>query len=327
MSVNKKIKIFLQILGPLIFIYILSRIDYQILFKEIKSLKWYFLMLTLVIMVAEVIFRSLRWRVVLISLGLKISKPKALSFYWLGTFFSMITPGRVGELIKVYFLKKRGLSAFRSFFSIVLDRLIDILVLLFFSVLIFTFFLRDIGSYLFLLGIIVLLAIILVFLIIDQRTIFHRSFGKLIQKIFPINFSDYNRFTFKKLIEGIKGLNKKIILYFSIYLIVGWVLYFFAKYTISLSLGLNLSFVNLVIVSVLVIIINILPISIAGLGTREAAIIYFFSISGIDKETALLFSLLILAADLIVISFGIIPYLKELTLINKIRDVKTDIYA
>ena len=115
------------------------------------------------------------------------------------------------------------------------------------------------------------------------------------------------------------SLKKEEITYFFVYLTISWAFYFLAKYTIALSLGLNLSFVNLTIVSVLIIMANILPISIAGLGTREAIIIYFFSLFSINKESALLFSLLILTTDIIINSFGLIPYLRESILINNFR--------
>jgi len=60
-------------------------------------------------------------RPILTALAIKLTAAKAISLYWLGTFIGVITPGRVGELVKVYFLKNRGESGFRSFFSVLLD--------------------------------------------------------------------------------------------------------------------------------------------------------------------------------------------------------------
>ncbi len=97
------------------------------------------------------------------------------------------------------------------------------------------------------------------------------------------------------------------------------VFYFLARYVIALSLGLPLSFFDVALISVLMAIVTFLPISIAGLGTREAAVVYLFSLFGLDKETAVLFSLLIFTIDILTISFGIIPYFRESALINKIK--------
>jgi len=319
MLASNKVKYFLQTLGPIIFIYILFQIDYQLLFEEIKLLKWPFLILATFFMIFEIAIKSLRWQCILSSLGIMISKGKCLNLHWLGIFVGTITPGRLGELIKIYFLKNKGYSAFRSFFSVILDRIIDIFVLLFFGFLIFIFFLRDIGTYMIILSIIFLLIIILIFLLFDQRSWLNKFFGKTIQKIFPVDFKNYSRFTFSKLWKGIKSLEKKQVIYFLIYLSIGWLFYFSSRYFIALSLGLDLSFVNISIISILVAIVTILPISVAGLGTREAAVIYLFGLFSLTKETALLFSLLIFTIDILAVSFGLIPYLKESFLIKNIK--------
>jgi len=319
MLTGKKIKYFFQILGPIIFIYILFQIDYHLLFEEIKLLKWYFLILAIFIMIFEIIIKSLRWQCILSSLDIIISKIKCLELHWLGIFVGVITPGRLGELIKIYFLKNKGYSAFRSFFSIVLDRIIDILILLFFSALIFIFFLKDIGIYMIALSIILLLIIILIFLLFNKESWLNKFFGKIIQKVFPIDFKKYSSFSFNKLWSGIKNLKKKQIIYFLTYLIIGWLFYFLSRYFIALSLGINLSFLNISIISILVAIVTTLPISVAGLGTREVAIIYFFGLFSLNKETALLFSLFIFTVDILAVSFGLIPYLKESFLIKNIK--------
>ncbi len=316
---KKKIKIFFQILGPLIFIYILFKIDYQLFFKEISLLKWYFLILAIGLKIFEIVIRSLRWKIVLSSLNINISKIKCVNLHWLGTFVGIITPGRFGELIKVYFLKNKGYSSFRSFFSVILDRIADILILLFFGILIFFFFLKDVGIYVISIGLFLLLVIVFIFLLMDQKNYFNKLFSRLIGKFFSIDFKDYSHFTFSKLWKGIKGLKKKEVIYFFIYLIISWLVYFLARYAIALSLDLKLSFIDIAIISSSMALVSILPISIAGLGTREATAIYFFSLFNLSKEAALLFSLLVFTIDIFVVSFGLVPYLRENFFIKNIK--------
>ena len=318
---HKKIKIFFQILGPLVFLYILSKIDYQFLFEEIKLLKWHFLILAVGLMIFKITFKALRWRIILLSLNVSISKISALNLYWSGALTGLATPGHFGELIKVYFLKNRGHNVFHSFFSLILDRIIDILTLLIFGFLIFLFFLKNIGVYVISLGLIFLFIIIFIFLILDQRTFLHKVFNKLFQRFLPVDFSDYSRFSFSKFFKGLKDLKKKEVFYFFAYLIIGWFFYFLSRYLVALSLGLDLSFMTITAISILVAFITALPISIAGLGTREAAVIYFFSLFGLNKEIAVLFSLLIFTVDILVISLGLIFYLRELSLINKVKQI------
>jgi len=232
-----------------------------------------------------------------------------------------ITPTEIsfGELIKVYFLKNKGYNSFRSFFSIILDRIADVFVLLFFNALIFVFFFKDVDIYVISIGFFLLLVTVFIFLLMDQRSYFNKLFSRLIGKFFSIDFKDYNRFTFSKLWQGIKGLKKKEVIYFFIYLFISWFVYFSARYAIALSLGLNLSFIDIAIISSSMALVAILPISIAGLGTREATAIYFFSLFSLSKESALLFSLLVFTTDILVVSFGLIPYLKENFSIKNIK--------
>lgn len=316
---RKKFKFCLQILGPLIFIYILFQIDYRLIFKEIKLLKWHFLIFSLILMIAETIIRSLRWRVILSSLNITISRAKSLSLYFAGGFMGIITPGHIGEVIKVYFLKNKGHSAFRSLFSVILDRLIDIVVLLVLGFLVFVFFMRQIGVYIAIISVVLAMGVIFIFMLINPDSYLHKLFGAVIQKIIPIDFNNYNKFTFKKFWRGLKELHKKDIFLFLIYLAIGWLFYFYARYMISEALGLNLSLLNVVIVSVLSTIVSILPISVAGIGTREVTIIYVFSLFGINKEAAVLFSLFIFTINIASVAIGFIPYIRESALINKVK--------
>ncbi|MFC1700642.1 lysylphosphatidylglycerol synthase transmembrane domain-containing protein [Patescibacteria group bacterium] len=316
---KNKIKIFLQIIGPLIFIYILSKIDYRLFLIEAKLLKWHFLLFAFGLTIMEVIVKSLRWRVILMSLEITISRISCLGLYWLGVFAGTITPGRLGEVIKVYFLKNKGHSAFRSFFSIILDRISDILVLLLFGLFISLFFLRNIGFYVLVIGIILLIGIIFIFSLINSKSFIYKIFGRYIKKIIPIDLNNYNRFNFSKFWNGIKLLKKKEIIIFFFYLVISWFLYFYPRYVIAQSLRLKLSFIDIVIISTVLSIVSILPISVAGIGTREATVIYLFSLFKLNKETAVLFSLMIFTVNIIVVSFGLIPYLKELVLIKKFK--------
>lgn len=316
---KKAIKIVLHLVGPLIFLYIISQISFSNLLASFSVVNVWLILAAFLAMILEIFVKAIRWRVILASLDIHISKTKSVSLFWLGAFAGIVTPGRLGELAKVYFLKNKGNDAFRSFFSVILDRLIDIVFLLFLGLLIFAFYLRSLGSYLIVFGAAALLATVLIFVLLDQRSLVNKLFGRLLKFVVPINFDDYNRFTFAKFWNGLRGLKAGDLLHFSFYLLAAWLLYFLSRYLIALSLGLDLSFIDIAVVSVAIAIVSALPISVAGLGTREAIVIYFFGLFGIKPETALLFSLLILVTDLLSVACGFIPYYKEASLIDRVK--------
>jgi uncharacterized protein (TIRG00374 family) len=77
--------------------------------------------------------------------------------------------------------------------------------------------------------------------------------------------------------------------------ILSWLVAGIGCYLIALSLSLNISYWYVLISVAISSLIAILPISISGLGTREATFIFLFSIINIVPEEAVSFSLLILA--------------------------------
>jgi len=319
MLTGKKLKYFLQILGPLIFIYILFQINYSLLFEEIKLLKWYFLILAAFFVSIQIITRAQKWRIILLKFNINLSRFNSINLYWLGTFIGVITPGKFGELIKVYFLKNKGYNSLRSFLSVFFDRLSDVFILLLLGFLIFIFFLREIGVYILVISTILLVFLILFILIINKKSFLHKIFFKILKKFSSINFEEYDNFSFTNFWQSFKKTKKSFFFSFLFYLLVSWFFYFIARYFIALSIGLPLSFLEVSVISILTAVVTMLPISVAGLGTREVAVIYLFSLFNLNKEIALLFSLLIFTIDIIVVSFGLIPYLKESFLIKNIK--------
>ncbi|MFQ5744145.1 MAG: lysylphosphatidylglycerol synthase transmembrane domain-containing protein [Acidobacteriota bacterium] len=77
---------------------------------------------------ALLLLRSLRWWVLCSSLDIRLKPQEAIRFYLLGAFVGAATPGRVGDIIKAYYVRNRlakgGLAA--AIASVVYDRLLDL---------------------------------------------------------------------------------------------------------------------------------------------------------------------------------------------------------
>jgi uncharacterized protein (TIRG00374 family) len=73
--------------------------------------------------------RAARWRVILSDLGIDIGLALACRLYAVGLFFGTVTPGQAGDALKAWFLSRRGHSLALSLLSCVLDRLFDVFVL------------------------------------------------------------------------------------------------------------------------------------------------------------------------------------------------------
>jgi uncharacterized membrane protein YbhN (UPF0104 family) len=91
-----------------------------------------------------------------------------------------------------------------------------------------------------------------------------------------------------------------------------WLVSIVPYYLLALSIGLNLSYMFLLSVVPIVALLDMLPISFSGIGTRDAALILFLSFISIGKEYAISLSFLILIFGYVLIGLvGSIVMLKE----------------
>jgi glycosyltransferase 2 family protein len=73
--------------------------------------------------------------------------------------------------------------------------------------------------------------------------------------------------------------------------IIMWALIFLLAWCVAAGFGIDVSAGYIFLIIPVVTLVEILPVSVAGLGTREATVIYFFSVVGISSAAAVGFSL------------------------------------
>jgi uncharacterized membrane protein YbhN (UPF0104 family) len=93
---------------------------------------------------------------------------------------------------------------------------------------------------------------------------------------------------------------------------LSWLVVGYGCFMLALSLGLNISYWYLLVSLAISSAVAILPISISGLGTREATFILLFSLIAIVPEEAISFSLLVLAWNLLPMLPGAILYVSKI---------------
>ncbi len=74
--------------------------------------------------------------------------------------------------------------------------------------------------------------------------------------------------------------------------LISYGLYFYQSYLIAHSLRIDVEYLSFSLIIALALIIGFIPVTIAGLGTREAALIFLFQYIGQAAETALGFAVL-----------------------------------
>jgi hypothetical protein len=225
-----------------------------------------------------------------------------------GTYIGALTPGRLGEFTKAIYLKKDGYSMGKSLIGFALDRITDFVFILFFigisSLFILSVFQKQI--LILILGILITAIILAVLVRIGLiKWIVHKIIPLFItkkyQKSWKINLQDF--------INDLKIYKLKECTVIFFITAIYWFFYYFQIYALAIICGINLPFLYLAISITIVGLIVLLPISISGIGTRDATLILLFSPFLVPEEQIIVFSASILLIYLFVALFGFICWL------------------
>jgi uncharacterized protein (TIRG00374 family) len=317
MSKSTKDLIF-KIAGSAIILFILFRfIDFdKETFMNIISrldLPLYFLSLTGVIIVLGI--KSYRWHLIIQQQGFHYPAGKSFGAYMASFTIGLITPGRIGEIARLYYLRQENeiefLPAFRT---VVVDRIFDLgmLVLLGFAALLFYTSIGITNPY---------LAIGIAFIVFFSGLIFTNWLLKRIIKL--------KRFAENQIIQFInscvdEAVNRQSFKLWAITLIA-YLAFYGAIALIFLSLGIKMSLADIALILSVVGLATILPFSFAGFGTREMSLVFLLSYYSISSEIALSFSLLQFTAFFL--WGGIIGLIFWLLMPISLQQIKSDSMA
>ena len=273
--------------GALIW-FLLSKIDVGEATERITDADLGMLLLAILIFLFQLIVCVFRWRAVLTAIGAFLSFVDALKIYYIGIFFNQTLPSSVGgDAVRVYKAYRAGIGLRGAINGVMLERAGTVIALVLVVLAAQPFFLPRVGEeaagwiapvaiFLFL-GAVAGLALLMV---LDR---------------IPVSFHRW------RLVRGLAALaadTRRVFLAPGPALrIIGWaaaghVNLALGVYFIAMSLGLNITLVDCLALIPPVILITTLPISIAGWGVREGAMVAAFSLIGVAAEGALVLSLL-----------------------------------
>ncbi len=284
----KNKKRYFQIIGILLFIFVIFKIDAIKSLKVILDSNIYLVAVSIFFIFPIVASRSLRWELLLNSQGIKNGFWESFLAYFNAIFWGAITPAKMGEFSKIALLKRKGLSVEQSIPSIIMDRVMDVVFIMVVGLAGFILFFGQFKSAIWLLSSVLIIMTFFILLCFFEPSFAPRRLKKILKYI---AYSKYDRpfFTF---LSGI------------ILTVFSWLLYFFQIYLMAIAIGLKIPFFTISVMTSVVSALSFLPITVSGIGTRDAAFIYFFNNLGYAKEEAVSLSLLILLTFVINGLFG-----------------------
>lgn len=287
---------------------LLWNIDIKQLFHAFLQAKISFWALAFLLMVCEQVLMALSWNVLLQAKGYKIPLIRMFYIFLMGNFFGIMLPSSAGaDAVKGYAVFKHIDDGIDTASSLILFRVMGVGVLLIIaaiSVLGFSDLFAGDRIIFIVLGLLLLFGLFFLLLSLRAvRNLLKKSLNvKYIGKIGDIALKLYDSIIDYK--NHRTALGK--VLFISLGIQASRIL---AIYMIGLSIGITLSLKYYMIIVPIVIVVTLIPISLAGLGVRETIFIYLFKQIGFSSTAAFTLSILTFLIILLLSLAGGVIYL------------------
>lgn len=310
----KKYLKFLPIFGLALFVYILSKVNLNLVKETFLKMDVRFLLLAFLLTLPSLFVKTAKWRQLVNPFTDKFTWKEGFSAWVAAFFIGLITPGRIGDLTRAFYLKKE-MPIGKALTTVVVDRVLDVFVLMTLSAVglmyVFSHFAVNSKVPIFI-GVMFLAFVGAAAFFLEKGRA-----GKLLKPIFnffvPDKYKETLKSSFHDFYEGMNVLldNKIAIAKAAVLSFVAWWLVSLQYFLLAKAMGVGINYFVLFMILPTVILVEILPISFSGLGTRDAMLILFFSFVGLTKDAAVALSLSILMFSYIYSLVGLAVWIKK----------------
>ncbi len=267
-------------------VFALRGVDIFSVFLQIMSASILNVTFAWVLMTGLALIHSERWRIVLVQLRMKLTYGDAIKLVFISYFFNQTLPSTVGgDAFRIWGAHRKGISLQDAVCSVIVDRiiaLISILLMIFAS----SPWLSDLFGVTprsWMLGLLLAVcAVSLSFLLLTNRLLDWLSRWRLGRGVISIVSCA------KAVFLDIKVASYVVVLSVCSYFVVS-----FAVYLLARGMLVNLEFKYSLLLMPLVILVTILPVSIAGWGIREGAMLVSLDLVGVPSADAVSISILL----------------------------------
>lgn len=282
--------------------WLLSKVDIQGAWAKVLAIDPWMLALSVVLMLVQLTFGAARWGVVLRALNAKLGAVKIFLLYYVGAFFAIVLPGLVGgDAVRVWATVRAGEPLVIAVNSVMLERASAVLSLLVLVAVTEPLLLARVpdlpGPWVFPLLTLGAVAGIVVLSVMDhlpEKLMRWRAVRALAYLA-----ADTRRVAFHAK-TGLSAFGAALLGNINLSLVM-WAL--------AVGLHIPVDVVDCLVLVPPVFLVTTLPISIAGWGVREAAMVTSFGFIGIDGGQSLLLSLVFGILNMVIALPGGIAFL------------------
>jgi hypothetical protein len=264
-------------IGIAIFLWIFSQIDFFEVTETIREADPLLLVVSLFVLLSICAVKSVRFAAITRSAGGEMSLMKAFRLFIIAIFLSTITPGRIGDLGRAVYLKNDGMNVKTAMSVALIDRVADLIVLTSLCVVSAWYLFGNFW------GLIALL--VLVVGIFAMRL--SLSWTKM---------SDAR----KTWLQFLDVVSRPTMLFAVLSTtLLGWFLHFVWCVAIAESIGIDVPLLPFAASITLTSAVTMFPIAPTGLGTREAALLFFLGPFAVEAPKAVALGILMFASYIV----------------------------
>lgn len=274
----------IKLLITIILLYTIVRVvDTDALIKIWSEMAYPALIFAIIAQLISNLVASYRWRLIMSSLDFKEPLLYYIKSYFKGAFFNQALPSSIGgDAVRILELGEKGYRKREAFYGIFIDRIIGLLGLLILNLVANLSHSGLFEPWLFKLITAVCIASILGLIVLVQiRKI------KMLADMPVMNLFYNLSLRFRKVYRG----KINILIQTSLSVLIH-LMSIMAVYAISKAIGMDYSLWVFLVIFPPVFLFTLIPISLAGWGVREGAMIGFFLLIGAPKEQILSLSIL-----------------------------------
>ena len=314
----------LRSIGPVLFVIILYRLDLVRLIALLSNINPLYFVPAILLFIPLLVVKAWRWQLLMRAQEIEYSLKDSAIMYAAAMYIGAISPGRIGDFVKVFYLIRDDYSFGKSFATVLLDRLFDLASLFLLGYAGMLLFMTLFERAIIILSLILVVTFLLTIFFIYKKELSMGILKNITSNFIPGRYRENAKTGFSDFCKAIKKSNTRQLVIATFITFLGWVIYFLTMYLLASSIGINIPFLYLATCVSISAVITLIPISISGIGTRDAMLIILFSYLGLSKEPAIAFSMTILFMYAVNGLIGLAAWLKKPISINRMSGIKKE---
>lgn len=286
--------------------FLLTKVGMRETWETLRGTDLRYFLAALAIYLVSMVLKSYRWQILLRAQRVETPLPKLVSLYLIGTFFNQVLPtGFGGDAVRIYEFAHYSKRLAISITTVVVDRFTGLLVLFAMASLALVFSYQLVAPEVRAVIVFVFLGSLFVTWVFSQRVIWQRLTR------LPLLSSLAQRGKVRELYESAQAYTLGPFARALAVSLALNILIMVTNYLAALSLGMQISFIYLLLFIPIISFLLVLPISFSGLGIREGGYVYLFTQVGVPSSLALALSLCIYSMILVTGLIGGLLYAVE----------------